>query len=329
LPPVLGQAVLEFNFMQPTAHKDISDTFRLIEGRLARVRELVREQFDPRLGGASADELLDSFHCLGGGKMIRPALVLLSGACCGDIVDLHLRVAAIVEMIHNATLLHDDVMDQGQKRRGRPTVNFLKGNEYAVLMGDLLLSKASVMCAELPVEINRIIAATSMEVCRGELTQTARRGDWDLTESEYIDIITEKSASLFGCCCRLGGILAQADEAQVAVLGEFGLNIGIAFQITDDLLDLTGDEQKAGKTLGTDVNKNKPTLALIHLLRTVSQGERASVIESLECEKIDTAGRMEIAKMLSARGSLKYARDLAESKIVAEIKTRRYAENSV
>ena len=191
-----------------------------------------------------------------------------------------IRIAAIVELIHNATLLHDDVIDGGQKRRGLPTVNSLCGNESAVLLGDFLLSRVFKMCAELKPEIINIIAGTVVRVCEGELRQMAQRQNWQLSESEYIDIITEKSAALFSSCCLLGGLLAGASETQVRSLACFGLNAGIAFQITDDLLDIIGDESKTGKTLGSDVDKNKLTLAVIHLLRTVDEREKSAVINS-------------------------------------------------
>ncbi len=289
--------------------------FRLIEGELEQVRRLIGEQ----LAEASepVSRLLRNVDICSG-KMIRPGLVLLSyhvvqdGSCANGLTtkrgesaekslklsnssapvdsavsdnerDSHydaICVAAIVELIHNATLLHDDVIDGGQKRRGLPTVNSLCGNESAVLLGDFLLSKAFKICAGLDPEITNIVAGTAVRVCEGELGQIAQRQNWQLSESEYIDIITEKSASLFSSCCLLGGLLAGASEAQMQSLADFGLNAGIAFQITDDLLDIIGDEIKTGKTLGSDIDKNKLTLAVIHLLRTVDEEEKNTVIDS-------------------------------------------------
>ncbi len=243
------------------------------------------------------------------GKMLRPGLVLLAGRCCGKITDEHIRVAAIVEMIHNATLLHDDVIDEGQKRRGLPTINSLWGNESAVLLGDFLLSRAFKMCAELEPQVARVIAATAIRVCEGELRQVSQRQNWQLSESEYIDIITEKSAALFSSCCYLGGLLARASETQVQSLADFGLNAGIAFQITDDLLDIIGDENKTGKTLGSDVSKHKLTLAVIHLLGAVEEGEKSAVKS-----KLNAVGESKeaLAEMLRCYGSLEYARRRAQ-----------------
>lgn len=241
--------------------------FRLIDDELGQVKELINEQ----LAGCSepVSRLLGTFSSCSG-KMLRPGLVLLSyrvmrdGSCVKrnkqyDTRNTHdelIRIAAVIEMIHNAALLHDDVIDEGQKRRGLPTVNSLWGNESAVLLGDFLLSRVFKMCAELKPQFQKVIAATVVRTCEGELSQIIQRRNWQLSESEYIEIITEKSAALFSSCCHLGGLLAGASETQIRSLTCFGLNTGIAFQITDDLVDIIGDESKTGKTLGSDVDKN-------------------------------------------------------------------------
>jgi len=237
--------------------------------------------------------------------MLRPGLVLLSGGAVGKITDEHIRIAAIVEIIHNATLLHDDVIDEGQKRRGAPTINSLCGNESAVLLGDFLLSRAFKMCTDLQPQVTKIIASAAGRTCEGELRQITQRRNWQLDESEYIDIITEKTAALFSSACLLGGLLACGSEVQVRSLSDFGLNTGIAFQITDDLLDVIGDEGETGKTLGSDVDKNKLTLATIHLLRTVDESGRDAVINGV-CDKGAPA------EMLRRYGSLEYAHSRAQ-----------------
>jgi octaprenyl-diphosphate synthase len=275
--------------------------FRLIDDELCGVKKLIDEQL-----AGSCDEigrLLGTFSSCSG-KMLRPGLVLLAGASCGKITDKHIRIAAIVEIIHNATLLHDDVIDEGKRRRGKPTVNSLWGNESAVLLGDFLLSKVFEMCADLEPEVTGIIAGTAVRICEGELRQIVQRQNWQLSESEYIDIITEKSAALLSCCCYLGGLLAGANEAQAGLLSCFGLNAGIAFQITDDLLDVIGSESETGKTPGRDVEKNKLTLPVIHLLR-VTDGP-APIRRSLSSIG---AG---LAEMLRSCGSLEYAHSRAQ-----------------
>ena len=271
-------------------------SFRLIDEELGQVKRLIDKQLSE--APESVSRLLRSVNICSG-KMIRPGLVLLSyrtmldGSCAKGLTTKKtesakktpklrksatsggiaasenqrnkqydsISIAAIVELIHNATLLHDDVIDGGQKRRGLPTVNSLWGNESAVLLGDFLLGKAFKICAGLEPEIADIIAGTAVRVCEGELRQVTERQNWQLSESEYIEIITEKSAALFSSCCLLGGHLAGASETQIRSLADFGLNTGIAFQITDDLLDIIGDESKTGKTPGSDIDN----LSLIHI----------------------------------------------------------------
>ena len=268
---------------------------------------MIEEQLSCCSGRPELHRFLESFNSTGG-KMLRPGLLLLSGGSVGKLTDRHIQVAAIVEMIHNATLLHDDVIDNGLQRRGESTVNNLYGNESAVLLGDFLLSKVFRMCADLQPEIIGIIAYAAAQTCEGELRQTIQKHDWQLSEAEYIDIITEKSAALFRSSCELGGLLSGADKTETGSLREFGLNVGIAFQITDDLLDIVGDESKTGKSLGSDVDKDKLTLAVIHLLRTVDENERDVVKD-----RFSNPGRNKeaLVEMLNRSGSLEYARNRA------------------
>jgi octaprenyl-diphosphate synthase len=307
--------------MQLPTHTDIPGglppsgvaAFRFINDELGQVKKLINEQLlccPDEIGVVRLVEHLNG--C--GGKMIRPGLVLLAGGAVGKITDKHICIAAIMEMIHNATLLHDDVIDEGQRRRGQATVNSLWGNASAVLLGDFLLSKVFRMCADLEPQVAKIIASAADRTCEGELRQIAQRENWQLNETEYIDIITEKSAALFSSCCSLGGFLSGAGEGEVRLLSDFGLNLGIAFQIADDLLDIIGDEAKTGKTLGSDVDKNKLTLAVIHLLNTVDDKERAAVINSL-CDK---AG---VIEMLKSSGSLEYAYSKAQEFVAKAIAT--------
>jgi len=298
-------------------------SFRLIEVRLNRVRELINKQLTVPAKTDDINRLIEYINARSG-KMLRPALVLLSyDAVCNTSGEKNtpeeaIRVAAVVEIIHNATLLHDDVIDEGQIRRGQPTINKLWGNESAVILGDFLLSRVFKMCSDLEPKVINMIASAAARTCKGELRQVIQRHNWQLSESEYLDIITEKSAAFFSSCCGVGALLAQASDSQVQSLECFGLNAGIAFQITDDLLDLTGDESQTGKTAGSDVNKNKLTLAIIHLLRVVDDKERKLVV-SLSNPKVyealnqtDEKGKAELLKMLRHHRSLEYAHSQAQ-----------------
>ena len=297
----------------PAAKKTIS-AFSLINDQLDHVRKLINDQLAVSSKGGDINLLFEHLHGRSG-KMIRPGLVLLAGKCFGKITDEHIRVAAIIEMVHNATLLHDDVIDEGKTRRGRPTINKLWGNESAVLLGDYLLSRVFSLCTELPTWVARTIACAATRVCEGELRQVTQKQNSQLSESEYIEIITEKSAVLFSSCCKLGALLSQANEQQAESLSNFGLNIGIAFQIIDDLLDITGDEDKTGKTLGTDMNKHKLTLGAIHLLKNSDTKKKALLADFYSNAKQTQIDKDILAEMLSSHGSLEYAHSRAQEYI--------------
>lgn len=279
----------------------IGQAFELVADQLGQVKKLINEQLidcDKSIGG-----LLKNFDVCSG-KMLRPGLVLLSGAACGEITNQHIRIAAISEMIHNATLLHDDVIDEAKTRRDIPTVNALKGNESAVLLGDFLLGRVFRMCTDLEPSVVKIVAETTVRTCDGELKQLIEKRNWRLSEEQYIHIITEKTAAFFAGCCQLGAISAKANNVKVKALKQFGRNLGIAFQITDDLLDIIGDEHWIGKTLGTDADKNKLTLAVIHLLSTTDKKEKQAITKILT-SKIN---RENLVEMLKSSGSIEYTR---------------------
>jgi octaprenyl-diphosphate synthase len=284
--------------------------FRPIAEELSKVRNLINQQLTSHVNLGDNNGLLGQINSRSG-KMIRPGLVLLTGHCCGKIKDEHIRVAAIIEMIHNATLLHDDVIDEGKQRRGLPTINSLWGNESAVLLGDLILSHVFKMCAQLESKVADVIATATIRLCEGELRQVVQKHYWQLNEAEYIDVITEKSAVLFSRSCFLGGLLAGASESQAQSLADFGLNAGIAFQITDDLLDIVGDESKTGKTLGSDVDKHKLTLALIHLLKALDEKQKNNIINSFLDRKDSQYDKHALVEILNRHGSLEYARSRA------------------
>jgi len=298
--------------------------FESIDAPLRQVRDLIGRSLVMRPVAEELTPLLDHLS-LRSGKMLRPGLVLLAGRCFGPLTDGHIRSAAIMEMIHHATLLHDDVIDDGHKRRGVPTVNSLWGNESAVLLGDFVLSQVFTMTADLEPAAAKIIAETAVRVCQGELRQVVKKRHWRLGETEYIDIITEKSATFFGGCCRLGALLAHADEGQTESLAQFGLNAGIAFQIMDDLLDIAGDENRTGKTAQSDFAQDKPTLALIHLLRTVDAPGRAELLAMLDSP---ADPRRALIDRFARHGSLQYAREQADRYVVRAIERLAMLPNS-
>jgi octaprenyl-diphosphate synthase len=299
-----GFADVANKIMPSLTNSGISDILKPIEEALQDVNALMAGQFTGC--GPAVQELVAAFNG-SGGKMLRPALVLLSGKCFGPVTDAHIRAAAVIQMLHNATLLHDDVIDEGQKRRGKPTINALWGNEAAVIFGDLVLSKALLLAVDMDSAAFATISDAMARVCAGELRQMLNRSNWQLTESDYIEIITEKSASLFSACCRVGAILSGVGDAEAETMARFGLDTGIAFQITDDILDIVADEKRTGKTTGSDFDDNKLTLPVIHLLATMQDNRKRQFIE----KHLSANNRGEIRGMLDTSQSIDYARKRA------------------
>ena len=195
------------------------------------------------------------------GKMLRPALVLLSGRALGRCTEDHYALAAVVEMIHMASLVHDDVIDEADARRNMPSANRTLGNEGAVLLGDYIVSAAFRLCNSLRShEANDIFGGTCNMICLGELIQVAHRRNLQLSEAEYLDIIAKKTAGLIRACAVFGAVFADADARCVDRLAEYGHNLGMAFQITDDVLDFTGDQRQLGKPVGSDLRQGLLTL---------------------------------------------------------------------
>ena len=212
------------------------------------------------------------------GKQLRPLLVSLSGASSGKVTDQHITVAVIIEMVHLATLVHDDIIDEAEMRRGLPTLSAKWGNEISVLLGDCLFAHALKMAASFPTpEICRAVAAATNTVCSGEILQTQRRRQFKISRDEYFKILAMKTAELFSLSCDLGGLLSHASIDQRESLRHFGLALGTAYQLYDDCLDFFGAEIAARKTLGGDLANGEVTLPLLIALERMSASERAQV----------------------------------------------------
>jgi len=250
-----------------------------IKTELEQVESILRQEL------RSDDPFVDRLARHGfrlGGKRLRPALLLLAGKACGRITRDHLVLAAVVEMIHTATLVHDDVLDDATVRRHQDTVNAVWGNESSVLLGDFLFTHSFYLASTLETTFAcREIGRATNVVCEGELRQIHNRGNFALSETDYLAIIESKTAELCACCCRLGAHYAGASDDDEEALAQYGRALGVAFQITDDLLDLTGDESAVGKSLGTDLDQLKLTLPLIRLLEQTDGPNREAMVEAL------------------------------------------------
>jgi octaprenyl-diphosphate synthase len=243
------------------------------------------------------------------GKRLRPTLLLLAARACGRVTPAHHTLAAVVEMIHTATLVHDDVLDEATLRRHARTVNAGWGNQSSILLGDMLFSQAFHLTSSVDAKACAIIGAATNRVCEGELHQITERGNLSLSEQDYFEIIDGKTAELTACCCRLGAMYAGADGETVDRLAEYGRCLGVAFQIADDLLDLTGIEESTGKTLGTDLAQQKMTLPLIHALERLPSADAVTFRALL---RNSDGSRDALQATLRQTGALAYTRRRAE-----------------
>jgi len=243
-----------------------------VQTELAEVESRIAQQaaaFDPAIEGYV------TYAISGRGKRLRPLVALLSGGATGGIRPGHLDLAVIVELIHIATLVHDDIMDEAERRRAQPTVNARWGNSLSVLLGDCLFAQALNLSTEFEnANISRAIARAAREVCSGEIIQTQRRFDLHLGIDDYLRIVEMKTGSLFAAAAELGAVLNEADAQTAQTLRDYGRKMGAAYQIYDDCLDIVGNEAESGKTLGTDLRKGKLTLPVLILLNSATPTER-------------------------------------------------------
>ncbi|MBN2295682.1 MAG: polyprenyl synthetase family protein [Pirellulales bacterium] len=257
----------------------LAELYLPIREELGQVEEILRRELTS--DHAFVDRLVKHGFRLGG-KRLRPALVLLSGKVCGEISKDHFTLAAAVELIHTATLIHDDVLDEASMRRHLDTVNARWDNEASVLLGDYLLARSIGLVGTVDTTFAcEVIGTASREMCEGELRQIGARGNYELKESEYLEIIGAKTAALCACCCRLGAHYSGASEEAQQSLARYGRHLGLAFQVVDDVLDVFGDEATMGKSLGTDLIKQKATLPLIRLLEKADDVDRAKLMTIL------------------------------------------------
>ena len=240
-----------------------------------------------------------------GGKRLRPVTLLLSAHALRYKGTAHIDLAAVIEFIHTATLLHDDVVDESRLRRGRETANDLWGNAASVLVGDFLYSRAfQMMVAVGNPRVMDIMAQTTNSIAQGEVMQLINSHDPQTTQAVYLETITRKTAQLFESAARLGAVLADASPAGERVLADFGLNLGIAFQMVDDALDYSAESDQMGKNAGDDLAEGKITLPLIHAMDRVTAGEQAVIREAIETGDRDAL--TEIRQIIESTGALAY-----------------------
>jgi len=254
-----------------------------------------------------ADYIINS-----GGKRLRPALVLLSAGVFGNVEGRHHQLAAVVEFIHTATLLHDDVVDESAMRRGRATANTLFGNAASVLVGDFVYSRAFQMMVSVQnMRVMEVLAEATNIIAEGEVLQLLNCHDADITDEAYLKVIHYKTAKLFEAATRLGAIICGASTKDEQAMAEYGMRLGTAFQLIDDVLDLSGDSQNIGKNLGDDLAEGKPTLPLLFAMRNGSEQQSAVIRHAIEEGGLEELPA--VIKAVHETGALEHVRKLARN----------------
>ena len=263
----------------------LDDVRHLIADDFAAVDRAIQEELE---SDVALIEQMGRYIVAGGGKRLRPTVVLLAARACGYPADGqggaqdHVRLAAVIEFIHTATLLHDDVVDGSGRRRGRDTANTLWGNEAAVLTGDFLYSRAFQMMVQPgSMRVMQIMADATNTIAEGEVMQLLNCHDPSVDEARYLEVIRRKTATLFEAGTRLGAVVAGADAARERALAEYGLLLGTAFQLIDDVLDYEADPEETGKDLGDDLAEGKPTLPLIRAMQVGDPAQRALIGQAI------------------------------------------------
>jgi len=248
-----------------------------------------------------------------GGKRLRPMLVLLSARALDAAGEAQVKFAAVVEFIHTATLLHDDVVDVSELRRGRPTANSQFGNAPSVLVGDFLYTRAFQLMVSLEHhDLLRMMADTTNTIAAGEVLQLIRAGDAATTEAQYFDVIDRKTAALFAAACEGAALLGGADTTTASRLATYGRSLGIAFQLIDDVLDYEGDPEETGKNVGDDLAEGKPTLPLIHVLNQGTEAQAALVRRAISEKRREDFSA--VVEAVQDSGGLEYTREVAHAR---------------
>jgi octaprenyl-diphosphate synthase len=297
---------MSFDTVKQLVAADFNDVDRVIRDRLASDVVLVNQVAEYIVGS--------------GGKRLRPLIVILAARACGYNGERHTEAAAIIEFIHTATLLHDDVVDGSELRRGRDTANTVWGNEASVLVGDYVYSRAFEMMVTLgDMRIMDVMASATNKIAEGEVLQLMNANDPDTTEQRYLEVIYRKTAKLFEAGTQVAALLAGVSPALVSAMAQYGKHLGTAFQLIDDVLDYRADREQLGKNLGDDLAEGKPTLPLIYALKHGSADDRAAIRASIEQGSLTELERITAA--IESTGGLAYTSRLARQEATLAIES--------
>ena len=300
-----------------SALQTMADVWDAYQEELAGVEDEVRRNLDSSvtLVNTVAAHILSS-----GGKRIRPLLLLLCARLCGYTGKEDLSLGSLVEFIHTATLLHDDVVDDADLRRGRQTARKVWGNQVSILVGDYLYSKAICHIVTFRNQsINEVLSEACRKMAEGEVLQLYYNGNPLISESEYLRIVEHKTAELIAASCRIGAIIGGASEEQQATLFRFGQYLGIAFQLADDTLDYAANSERLGKSLGQDLRQGKATLPLLHLLQHCPEQDRQMIKDRMETRTLTESELLRILSLMHEYGSIAYAMERAREFVASAI----------
>jgi len=299
--------------LNPTAQKPSAATLALLfEPIRDDLREVEREFARHIQSQIALIPTIGNYVQDSGGKRIRPAVLLMAARLAGYSGEAAVLYASVLEFIHTATLVHDDIIDEAELRRGREAVHTRWGNHVTVLFGDFLYLKSmSLALTRDRLDIIRLLCDVTLRIVEGEIYQLTKNGVIDLSEDEHFDIVRRKTAYLFAGCAKIGGMLGTITREQQEALWDYGLNIGMAFQIADDLLDFTGDEVVLGKPVGGDLREGKVTLPIIHLLSRGDERAEAIIRKVVDARNVTVEEWREIRGMLAQSRSLDYAQRIA------------------
>ena len=283
---------------------DIKKILKLVDSDLIRVGEELKKNLQSNVGLIPE---VGEHLILSGGKRLRPMLLLMAADLAEYKGDKHILLAAVVEFIHTATLLHDDVVDNAELRRGKSSANSLWGNEVSVLVGDFLYSKSFLMAVECEsLKILKVLSDATTDMAKGMVFELIKTHDIETSEDDYIQVIKDKTAVLIAATCQVGGILGGLNEEKEHALRDYGMNMGLAFQLMDDTMDYVSNEKDFGKTIGTDLQEGKVTLPVIRALSECTEEEKLFIKGLLDADSVDKGDFDQALKLINKYAGIEY-----------------------
>ena len=300
--------------MQNVSHKPVDDSLEQIiapvDADMDKVNAFISNELHSDIVLINT---ISNYIISNGGKRLRPVTLLLAAGACGNTTAHQIPLAAIIEFIHTATLLHDDVVDASELRRGQVTANDVWGNQASVLVGDFLYSRAFQQMVKInEMRVMDILADTTNMIAEGEVLQLMNSHNAGITENDYYETIKRKTAILFKAACQLGAVISNASEETEQALADYGLNMGIAFQLIDDVLDYFGDAEKTGKNIGDDLNEGKATLPLIRAMKVLPPAEKQIIVDVIENDN-DPEQINRVIEIINTTDAMKYSKQHALS----------------